>query len=34
MEDKIEEGLIKGSIDSITIEKTEIILDQMKNLYM
>ena len=25
-----EEGLIKGSIDSISIEKTEFILEQMK----
>ncbi len=30
MEERYEEGLIKGSIDSMTIEKTEIILDQMK----
>ena len=30
MEDKIEEGLIKGSIDIITIDKTEKILKQMK----
>ena len=26
MEERYEEGLIKGSIDSMTIEKTEIIL--------
>ena len=30
MEEKYEEGLIKGSIDSMTIEKTKIILEQMK----
>ena len=30
MEGRYEEGLIKGSIDWITIEKTETILDQMK----
>ena len=30
MEERYEEGLIKGSIDSITKEKTEKILDQMK----
>ena len=30
MEERYEEGLMKGSIDSITIEKTEIILEQMK----
>ena len=30
MEDKIKEGLIKGSIDIISIDKTEIILKQMK----
>jgi hypothetical protein len=30
MEDKIEEGLIKGSMDIISIDKTEIILEQMK----
>ncbi len=30
MEDKIEEGFIKGSIDIITIDKTEKILKQMK----
>ena len=30
MEERYEEGLIKGSIDSIAIEKTEIILEQMK----
>ena len=31
MDDKTEEGLIKGSIDIISIDKTEIILEQMKN---
>ena len=31
MEEKIEEGLIKGSIDIISIEKTELLLKQMKN---
>ena len=30
MEERCEEGLIKGSIDSMTIEKTEKILNQMK----
>ena len=30
MEERFEEGLIKGSIDSMTIEKTEMILNQMK----
>ena len=30
MEDKIKEGLIKGSIDIISTDKTEIILKQMK----
>ena len=30
MEERYEEGLIKGSIDSMTIEKTEKILNQMK----
>ena len=30
MEDKIEEGLIKGSIDIISIDKINIILEQMK----
>jgi len=30
MEERYDEGLIKGAIDSITIEKTEIILNQMK----
>ena len=31
MEERIEEGIIKESIDSITIKQTEEILKQMKN---
>ena len=30
MEERYEEGLIKGSIDSMTIDKIDIITDQMK----
>ena len=31
MEERIEEGIIKESIDPITIKQTEEILNQMKN---
>ena len=31
MEERVEEGLMKGSIDSISLEKMEKILNQMKN---
>jgi len=31
MEERVEEGLMKGSIDSIPLEKMEKILNQMKN---
>ena len=31
MVDLYEEGLIKGSIDSMTLEKIDIITNQMKN---
>ena len=31
MEDRIEEGKIKGAIDSISLEKIEVIQEQMKS---
>ena len=34
MEERYDEGLSKGSIDSITIEKAEIILEQMKTQFV